>query len=67
MIPFDMKKQVIYLQEQPGIFDQLTTAINKASINTSISIDPDAKKVIYTAVGTLSAALVIAAIINSRR
>ena len=62
-----MKKQVIYLQEQPGIFDQLTTAINKASINTSISIDPEAKKVIYTAVGTLSAALVIAAIINSRR
>lgn len=62
-----MKKKVIYLNEQPTIFDQLTTAINKSSINTSISIDPEAKKVIYTAIGTLSAALVIAAFINSRK
>ena len=67
MILFNMKKKVIYLQEQPTIFDQLTTAINKADLKTTISIDKESQKVIYTAIGTLSAALVIAAIINSQR
>lgn len=45
----------------------LIDAINKTTINTSVSIDPEAKKILYTAVGTLSAALVIAAIINRKR
>jgi hypothetical protein len=55
------------MAETPTIFDALTTAINASEIKTSVSIDADAKKTLKTLVYTVSAALVIAAVINSRR
>jgi hypothetical protein len=55
------------MAKEPTIFDALTTAINASEIKTSVSIDADAKKTLKTLVFTVSAALVIAAVINSRR
>lgn len=60
-----MKKT--YLASPPNILQPFIDAINQTTINTSVSIDKEAKKTLYTAVFTLSAALVIAATINARR
>lgn len=55
------------MAQQPTIFDALTNAINASEIKTSVSLDADAKKTLKTLVYTISAALVIAAVINTRR
>ena len=60
-----MKKN--YLSAPPNVLQPLIDAINQTTLNTSVSIDKEAKKTIYTAIFTLSAALVIAATINSRK
>lgn len=56
-----------YLSATPNVLQPLIDAINQTTINTSVSIDKEAKKTLYTAVFTLSAALVIAAAINARK
>ena len=52
---------------EPTIWDQISGAINNSNIKTTIEISPDAKNILYTVAGTLSAALIIAAIINRPR
>jgi len=51
----------------PTIFQPLIDAINSTTIKTEVSIDKDTKKIIYTAIGTLSAAIVISAILNYKK
>lgn len=54
------------LSQQPTIWDNISAAINASTIKTTVEITPESKKIIYTAIGTLSAALIISAIINRR-
>ena len=56
-----------HLSAAPNVFQPLIDAINSTTINTSVSIDKEAKKTLYTAVFTLSAALIIAASLNARK
>lgn len=51
----------------PTIFQPLIDAINSTTIKTEVSINKDTKKIIYTAIGTLSAAIVISAILNYKK
>jgi hypothetical protein len=52
---------------EPNIWDQISGAINNSNLKTTVEISPDAKNILYTVAGTLSAALILAAIINRSR
>lgn len=53
-------------ETKPTLFQPLIDAINQSTVKTEITISPEAKKILYTTIGTLSAAIVIAALINKK-
>ena len=56
-----------YLQENSSwdqLLNPIVDAINKSTIKTEVTIDDKTKKIVLTAIFTLSAALVISALIN---
>lgn len=55
------------LSETPSVWDQISGAINNSNLKTTVEISQDAKTILYTVAGTISAALIIAAIINRPR
>ena len=59
-----------YLRDtKPNPFQPLVDAINASTVKMEFTLDKETKKVIYTAFGALSAAIVVSAVINykSRR
>ena len=54
-------------ETKPNLFQPLIDAINQSTVKTEVTISADAKKILYTTIGTLSAAIVIAALINKAK